>query len=297
MRPMTLVVRLAGLDLETMVAYARDNPSEFDPDPNFNLLEPDRGLLRLVGFYKHAEEGHARGDLDESIHYLRFEGIQVDKGMAFLNSVRVYDVSGTDAFALTSAEIDARKQVGHLVSFLRNNVPGCQDAWVVDTSSNMGVRETRRIVGLHTLTEEEVVSHVHHPDAIAHIYRFHKPGVEVHSPDPIEGSNIDYSHRGGGRPLISFEIPYGCLVPESLDGVLAAGRCISTTHKGDGWTRGMYCCMVTGQAAGIAAALSAQHDVAPRDIDIEELQDALTSQGIDIGTATPGGTGSAVTVA
>jgi ribulose 1,5-bisphosphate synthetase/thiazole synthase len=297
MRPMTLVVRLGGLDLGTMVRYAREHPDEFDPDPNFNLLDPEHGLLRLVGFYKHAEQGHAQGSLDESIHYLRFEGIQVDKGMAFLNSVRVYNVSGTDAFALTYAEIEARKQVEQLLAFLRGNVPGCEDAWVIETSSNMGVRETRRIVGLHTLTEEEVVSHVHHDDSIAHIYRFHKPGVEVHSPDPIEGSTVDYSHRGGGRPLISFEIPYRCLIPEALDGVLTAGRCISTTHKGDGWTRGMYCCMVTGQAAGVAAALAAKRGLVPRDVDITELQDELVGQGVDVGTATPGGTGTAMTVA
>jgi hypothetical protein len=283
MRPMTALVRMAGLDLPRMVQYAKDHPDEFDPDTTFHIMDIEHGLLRFIGFFKHIADAHARGDLDPRIHYLRFEGIQVDKGVAFLNSVRVYDVDGTNGFDLTRAEVEARVQVQQLVDMVRKYVPGCERAYVVDTSSNMGVRETRRIVGVHTLTEEEIVAHTHYSDTIAHIWRYHAPGVDMHSPDPIEGSAQDPLHRGARRPLLSFEIPYGVLVPQAVDGLLVAGRSISTTHAGDAWTRGMYCCIVTGQAAGVAAAIASKEKVEPRAVAQSVVRDSLATQHIDLG--------------
>ncbi|MCU1418074.1 MAG: dependent oxidoreductase [Schumannella sp.] len=285
MRPMTVLVRLAGLDLKKMVQYAKDNPEEFDPDTTFHILDIEHGLLRFIGFYKHIKEAHERGDLDERIHYLRFEGIQVENGVAFLNSVRVYDVDGTNGFDLTRAEIEARQQVEQLVDLVKNHVPGCENAYVVDTSSNMGVRETRRIVGVATLDEADVVANAEYDDTIAEIWRYHAPGHDMHSPDPIEGSASDPLHRGAKRPLRSFQIPFGVLVPAELDGLLVAGRAISTTHAGDAWTRGMYCCIVTGQAAGVAAALAASSGIQPRNVDISMLRAALRKQDIDLGAA------------
>ena len=283
MRPMTVLVRMGGIDLAAMVDYAKSHPEEFDPDTTFHILDMEHGLLRFIGFYRHIREAHERGDLDPRIHYLRFEGIQVDKGVAFLNSVRVYDVDGTNGFDLTRAEIEAREQVDQLVDLVTHHVPGCENAYVVDTSSNMGVRETRRIVGLETLDEPAVVAKKTYDDSIAEIWRYHAPGVDMHSPDPIEGSEQDPLHRGAKRPLLSFQIPYGVLVPAEVDGLLAAGRAISTTHAGDAWTRGMYCCIVTGQAAGAAAAISARRGIRPRDVDTAELREELTRQGVEVG--------------
>jgi hypothetical protein len=270
-----------------MVAYAKANPDEFDKDPNFQLLDIDRGLLRFAGFYSQVQQAHADGVLDPKIHYLRFEGIQVDKGVAFLNSVRVYNVDGTNAFDLTRAEIEGREQADQLVSFIQQRIPGCENAYVIDTSPSMGVRETRRIVGRHTLTEEEIDTDTRFDDAIAQLWRFHSAGFEMHSPDPVEGSPEDPWHRGLVRPLRSFQVPLGSLLPKDVEGLLAAGRCISTTHAADGWTRGMYCCMVTGQAAGIAAAIGTRDGGLPSNVDLAQLQAELTAQGVDHGQPEP----------
>ncbi|MCW2760695.1 MAG: dependent oxidoreductase [Marmoricola sp.] len=285
MRPMTVLVRLGGMDLPKLVDYARSHPEDFDPDTSFHVLDIENGLLRIIGFYSYCEAGHERGDLDRGINYLRFEGVQVDKGVAFVNSVRIFNVDGTNAFDLTKAELQAREQIEQLVAFIQANIPGCEESYVIDTSSNMGVRETRRIVGAHTLTEEEVHDTDHHPsDSIAKIWRYLAPGLDSHSPDPgVEGSKGDLLHRGAERPLISFQIPYGVLVPENVDGLLVGGRSISTTHMADRATRGMYCCMVTGQAAGTAAALAAASGTTPRNVNIDDLQKALVRQGVDIG--------------
>lgn len=285
MRPMTVLVRLGGLDLPGIVDFARQHPADFDPDTSFNVLDIENGLVRIAGFYSFCEEGHRTGELDRKINYLRFEGVQVETGVAFLNSVRVYHVDGTDAFDLTRAEIEAREQADQLVAFIRKHIPGCRDSYVIDTSNNIGVRETRRVVGTHTLTEQEVHDEDFYPeDSIARIWRYLAPGLDSHNPDPgVEGSRADALHRGAARPLINFRIPFGVLVPRDVDGLLAAGRAISTTHMADRATRGMYCCMVTGQAAGVAAAIAAKSGVAVRDVDVESVRRALESQGVDVG--------------
>ncbi len=284
MRPMTVLMHLGGLDLPRMVEYARSHPEEFDLDPHFQMLDLEHGMVRFAGFFSHVREAHERGELDPSLHYLRFEGVQVDRGMAFLNTVRVYGVDGTDAFDLTRAEIEARRQIKQLLAFVRKRIPGCEGCYVVETSSSIGVRETRRIRGKHVLVEEDIASGRTYPDTIARLWRFHTPGVEMHSPDPVEGSPEDPLHRQIHRPLISFEVPYRCLLPTEVDGLLVGGRAISQDHSADGWTRGMYACMVTGQAAGTAAGLAALRGVSAASLDVRELQQALHLQQVDLGS-------------
>ena len=286
MRPMTVLMRLGGLDLPCMVEYARAHPEEFDLDPNFQMLDLERGMVRFAGFFAHVREAHARGELDPGLHYLRFEGVQVDKGMAYLNTVRVYDVDGTDAFDLTRAELEAHRQMQQLLVFVKRRIPGCEDCYVVQTSPSIGVRETRRIRGRHVLTEQDIAAGRTYSDTIARLWRFHTPGVEMHSPDPVEGSPEDPLHRQLQRPLLSFEVPYGCLLPAETDGLLIGGRTISQDHAADGWTRGMYACMVTGQAAGTAAGLGALRNSSASAVSVRELQQALALQRVDLGSVT-----------
>ncbi len=286
MRPMTVLLRLGGLDLPRMVEYARAHPEEFDLDPHFQMLDLEHGMVRFAGFFGHVREAHERGELDPSLHYLRFEGVQVDKGMAYLNTVRVYGVDGTDAFDLTRAELEARRQMEQLLAFVRQRIPGCENCYVVETSPSIGVRETRRIRGKHRLTEEDIAAGRTYTDTIARLWRFHTPGVEMHSPDPVEGSPEDPLHRQLQRPLISFEVPYGCLLPAEVEGLLVGGRAISQDHAADGWTRGMYACMVTGQAAGTAAGLAATRNTSPASLDVRDLQRALSLQRVDLGSVT-----------
>ncbi len=286
MRPMTVLMHLGNLDIPRMVEYAKAHPEEFDLDPHFQMLDLEHGMVRFAGFFSHVREAHERGELDPSLHYLRFEGVQVDRGMAFLNTVRVYDVDGTNAFDLTRAEMEARRQMQQLLAFVKRRIPGCENCYVVETSSSIGVRETRRIRGKHVLTEGDIAAGRTYPDTVARLWRFHTPGVEMHSPDPIEGSPEDPLHRQLQRPLISFEVPYGCLLPGEVDGLLVGGRAISQDHAADGFTRGMYACMVTGQAAGTAAGLAALRHLSPASLEVRDLQRALAAQQVDLGSVT-----------
>jgi len=284
MRPMTILFRMGGVDIERVVEYARAHPDQFTADPSFQILDSEGGVVRLSGFFDLVAAARARGELDKDCHYVRFEGVNVKRGTIFVNSTRVYGVDGTNAWDLTRAEVEARQQMKQVAAFIQREIPGCEKAYVIDASSSIGVRETRRIRGPFVLTEEDILAHKTYEDTVAKIWRFHAAGRDWHSPDGGEGSSSNLVYRTAVTPLNWFEIPYRCFLPNGVQGLLVGGRTLSQTHQADMWTRGMYCCMVTGQVAGTAAALATQSRVEPSALDVRMLQDALAAQGVDLGS-------------
>jgi len=164
-------------------------------------------------------------------------------------SPHFYDADGLNPADLTRVEVEGRRQVLKGLEFLRRNMPGFESAFMLDTATQPGVRETRRIVGEYTLTKADVVEARRFRDAVV--------------------SSI-------------FDIPLRCLVPQKVDGLLASGRCISVTHEAHGTIRNIPPCMATGQAAGVAAALAARTNTPPRSLGIAELQKLLAEQGIPV---------------
>lgn len=285
MRPMSLVFRVGGLDVPELVTFARTHPEDFTADPTFHVLEPERGLVRVFGFFREVEEARQQGLLDKDCHYLRFESVDIPHGTAFINSTRVYGLDGTEALDITKGEIEARRQMAQLLAVLRT-LPGCHHAFLIDSAASIGVRETRRIRGEALLTEEDIAAGKSYDDTIARLYRRGEIGRETHSPDGGEGAAGDVAWRTLRWPLVSYEVPYGVLVPQRVEGLLVAGRTISQTHDADKYTRSMHCCMVLGQAAGVAAAITARLRVHPRAVDRRLVQEALAAQGVDLGTQT-----------
>ncbi len=178
-------------------------------------------------------------------------------------------VDATSAESTTNAVIELRKQVQTVVSFLKKYVPGYEESFLIDTAPQIGIRETRRIMGEYVLTEEDERQGREFDDVIA---RLGIAGIDIHDPN--------------GKGFLSFavvpkpfDIPYRCLLPKKVDNLLVGGRCISVTHKALGATRSQHKCMALGQAAGTAAALAVKHGKSPRDIDIREVQTKLREQG------------------
>jgi hypothetical protein len=133
------------------------------------------------------------------------------------------------------------------------------------------------------LTEDDIAEDKKFSDSIGRNYMRHEPGNPLHSPDGQEGEESDPNAREIIASLHSHGIPYRCLVPKGLEGLLVAGRCISVSHEADDWTRNIPPCMLMGQAAGTAAAIACQSHIRPRNVDVSELQNSLTKQGVDIG--------------
>jgi hypothetical protein len=131
----------------------------------------------------------------------------------------------------------------------------------------LGVRETRRVVGLSTLTREHVVAGLIPPDTVA---KSCYP-IDIHDPRK-PGPHLEVISKPYG-------IPYGCLVPHGVDNLLVAGRCLSATQEAMASARIMANCMAMGQAAGTAAAMRTRTGAAPRDLDVKSLRELLQRQG------------------
>lgn len=283
MRPMTVIFRMGPVDVRKIAAYREQHPKEFSPDPGHNVLDLDDKIVRLDGFFSIMEAGRDKGLIDKNIHYLRLWGIAKDTGNLYVNTARVYGVDGTNAADLSRAHEESMRQIEQLVVYLKENIPGFEKAELLDTAVNIGVRETRRIVGEHILTIEDCANHRKFPDAVVTATTHMVPGVEIHSPDGGEGRRDDAYVAGLELPLSEFSIPFRCFVPKRLDGILVAGRCLSATHEGDAWTRNQPIIMQIGQAAGVAAALASGGNKVPlRELDIAKVQKALLSQGAHI---------------
>ena len=283
MRPVSVEFRLGGVDIPRAVEYCRRNPGEFTGDPNFHILDLQSGLVRISGYFDLVREARARGELEGDINYVRFEGVQVDRGIVTVNSSRVYGVDATDAWQVTRAEIEARRQNRLLYRFIKRHIPGCENSFVIDTAENLGVRETRRIRGAHILTEDDILAHRTYPDSVVRLWRHNGPGRDWHSPDGGEGGPGNLTYRTLTTTLDWFEIPFGVFVPQGVEGLIVAGRTLSQNHQADMWTRGQYACMVTGQIAGTAAALACRSGASLRTVDVTRLQSLLSAEGVDVG--------------
>jgi len=279
MRPMTLLFRLGGVDVETMLAYARAHPEDFSRDPNQMMLDVEGKNIRIFGFFSLVERAKAEGYLYPDCHYFRVESVFPERGTLLVNTVRVYNVDGTNPEDITRAETEARGQQRLLLEFARKYAPGFANAYILDSGSHIGVRETRRILGEYVLTEEDIVGHVAFPDTIGIDSGRHNPKGLRHSPDGMEGSASDIETREWVASLFTYEIPYRCLLPQRIEGFLVAGRAISSNHEADGYTRCQPACMVTGQAAGVAAALAARQGISPRQVSVSVLQATLQRLG------------------
>ncbi|MGM0834799.1 MAG: FAD-dependent oxidoreductase [Bacillota bacterium] len=185
-------------------------------------------------------------------------------GVVQCNMVRVPGIDGTDPFAVTLAEIEGRKQVQEYSRFLKENIRGFEQSYLLSTSQYIGVRETRRILGEYVLTEEDVVEGRKFDDVIACC------GAPVEDHQSGSGTRWVYV-KGDGI----YQIPYRALLPKLVDNMIVAGRCLSATHGAHASARNSAQCMAMGQAAGTAAAISMKENKAFRDINVENLKTRL----------------------
>jgi hypothetical protein len=254
-QPMTLMFRMVEFDRERFGGYVREHPDQW---------RGVHGLWELVA------EAQAAGELDLPREDILFFASPHERELS-VNSTRAGGL-GIDPWEITRAEWLARRQMRAIVSFLRSRVPGFEDAYNVQSGATIGVRETRRILGEHCLTGEEVLSARKFDDAIA---RGSYP-VDIHDPKG-EGTVLERLPPGE-----AYDIPLRCLLPRGVDRVITAGRCISGTHEAHSSYRVTPTAMATGQAAGVCAALAAGSARIPRAVSHGEVQLELLRQGASL---------------
>jgi hypothetical protein len=187
---------------------------------------------------------------------------------AWFNITRVA-VDATDPFALSAAEAEGRRQAFRAARFLREEVPGCGAGRLVALAPQIGIRETRRIHGLHVLTAGELRAGTRFADTVA----LGAYPIDIH---PAQGAGLGFEELGADH---AYALPYRSLVPAGLDNALVAGRGISATHEANGAIRVMPIAMALGQAAGSAAALLAAGNATAGALDVAALRERLRADG------------------
>ena len=255
-QPMTLMFRVNEFRRAAFEAYVRENPKEW------------RGVHGLWALVRRATEA---GELDLPREDMLFFSTPHETEVS-VNSTRVTRVLGADVWDLSYAEWCSRRQMRQIAAFLRRYVPGFEDSYVVQSGVQVGVRETRRVLGEYQLTADDVLGARKFDDAIA---RGAYP-VDIHNP---KGSGTLLKRVPPGE---AYDIPLRCLLPQHTERVIVAGRCISGTHEAHSSYRVMPIVMATGQAAGVCAALAVRQKVAVRSVPVHLVQRELLRQGASL---------------
>lgn len=255
---MTLCFRLGGVDGRRFLDYKK-------------ACGEDGNLHQAVARAK------AAGDFPAGEAHVATFTLQ-NWDMAGVNFGHVFERSPINAQQLTQAEVEARRRLPELVRFFQTYVPGLEHCWLAQSGAAIGVRESRRIVGDYRLTRRDYQERREFDDAVA---RYSYP-IDVHAgscdavqPDPERDEYVTTAYAPGE----SYTIPYRALLPQGLDNVLAAGRCVSSDRAMNGSVRVAPACFAMGQAAGTAAALAVRTEQAPRQVDRQELRRSLLEQG------------------
>lgn len=219
------------------------------------------------------EEAEAAGEWDiarKSVNI--YMGVKPDQWA--VNCVRVANVNSTDPASLSAAEIEGRRQVQQLMNFFHKYVPGCENATLMASGSTLGIRESRHIEGDYVLTVEDLLGGRVFEDSIL----VASSSVDIHGKNgPM---STEYKTVENGR---WYGVPYRCLLPKKVEGLLVAGRSLSATSDAAGAVRVMPPVMAMGQAAGTAAAIAIKDGTTPRNVDISKLVSTLKERKAFLG--------------
>jgi hypothetical protein len=267
MQPVTLFYRIGGVDVPALKQWMKANRHLLKDAPSDAEIDA-QDRLAVLGLTDLVKQAMADGGYpaDGAPRVLMYQLPQ--DGQFAVNCTRLQGIDGTKVEDLTRAEIVTRRQAREIHRFLQAQVGGFAPSFILDTGVQVGIRETRRIVGDYTMVEQDVLSSRAFPDGIA-CGTF---AIDIHPPD---GQKQIFT--GSGRAV--YEIPYRSLLPQGIDNLLVAGRCISASHHAFGSVRVMATAMGIGQGAGTAAAVAVRQGITSRQVDPAEVRRLLLAQG------------------
>jgi len=268
-QPMTLNMLVGGVDREKVIDYVQTERDDMLSTIPFDKLReiPRAGIQGGFGMILKARKEGKAAISNEKI--LCFETNVL--GQFIINMTRMHNMNSVDAFGLTQAEIEGRKQAQQILKFLKEYIPGFEDSYLIQTGPNIGIRESRKIDGVYKLTEMDIVNNVMFEDAVA----MGGYPVDVHAPT----SFADDKTLPHLEPGTWYSVPYRCLVTNDVSNLIVAGRCISTTHLACGTTRVTPILMAISQGAGSAAAIAVKDGCHVKDVDVKHLRDILVKDG------------------
>lgn len=250
MQPATLMFKIGGVDMERAAL-----PGSFET----TVETPQGELQKLASQILPKPAGHV----------LLYKS--TIPSIVTCNMTNITGIDGTKAEDLTRAELICRSQMKPIVDFLHKYVPGYEKCYIISAASLIGIRETRHFRGVKQISEEDIINARVFDDWVVKDAYFN---FDVHN---IVGSGLD---KTGVQKKFTqskgYTIPYGCLVPIKVDGLLLSGRNISGTHMAHSNFRAMPICLAIGAAGGAAAALSVKENKKLRDVEPQKIQQLLS---------------------
>ena len=242
-QPMTTCFRVAGVDVEKFLSEKPELQIKYKAKLDAGeTINPRENILVFVG----------PGD-----------------GILHFNTTRIVKHDPTDPFEVSRAEITARKQINEMLVFLKEHSTAFEHASLVYVANHIGVRESRKLKGVHVLTTDELKSCVKFEDRIA----LGNYDIDIHN--PLGTGTYIYRFEPGEY----YSIPYRSLLPKEYDNMLVAGRCLSADHGAHSSVRIMPICACLGEAAGIAAAMAKASNTNAHTVDVAALQNRLRERG------------------
>ncbi len=186
-------------------------------------------------------------------------------------------IDGTDVDQLTRGELQGRQQALDAFTFIRDNTPGFSDSYIVDIAPQIGIRETRRIVGAYQLTEDDVLGCADFDDTI---------GVNGWPVEAHVAGTVEFRWQRGRNPRGFNQLPFRMSLPQRTANLYVIGRCASMTHDAQSAARVTGPCFAMGEAAGTAAGLALGAGVSCAAVDVTRLQRQLERAGAYLGRET-----------
>lgn len=263
-QPMTLIFKVGNVDFKKIREYIHSKPEQFVCEE----LSKIDNYVAVSGYFDLVQKAKDNDDFDiPRDRVLFFEGINPNE--IFVNTTRIIRKSGLNPEDLTSATLEAYKQIDILMAFFRKYVPGFEDSYVVEVANQIGVRESRRFHCIDTLRLEDIYEEKARDDSIA-VCAY---PIDIHDPN---GSDLTWIKTSSS---FAYDIPYGVMVPNKYENLLITGRCLSAEHEAQASVRITPTMMAVGQAAGTAAHLAVSSRCSFKDVDIGRMQDILRNNG------------------
>lgn len=257
----------SNVDTRRFLEFVKENP------PNLGQWDgvEETGMKESSLFSPYIEDpfnkAKAAGKIPENVWMKGTWGRVLDSGeVLFMNVNYQCGLDATDVWDLTKGEMNGRRAALMALEALREHTPGFEKATLRNFSSLLGTRETRKIIGAYEINAHDVLNQACFDDSI---------GI---FPEFLDAYGIVRIPTTGRY----FQVPYGIILPQKVENLLVAGRSVAGDKVSHAATRQMMCCAVTGQGAGVAAALSIKEKTTCREVPIDKVQASLVRQGVRI---------------
>lgn len=259
MQPASVMFTITGVDKEQTLTCEH---------------EQKETIIKRGSYLELCRKACESGELPENVNIVRLYPT-VNEGERLVNATQQNGVNGLDPEQYNAAQVALREQMLMVVDFLKNNVEGFENIRIKDSSDIVGIRESRRVMGLYKITAEDLYEGKTYEDTVVHRCYF---CIDIHNPAGGGQAEDDaFTHLPQ-----NYDIPYRAMVPKRTANLIVAGRCISGTHRAHASYRVMNICMCMGEAAGAAASVCVKQGKCAAEIDVKNVQQILINRGISL---------------